>query len=42
MIQAGYIPMLQEGCPVTKIGYARVSSFDQGHATQQARLKRAG
>jgi DNA invertase Pin-like site-specific DNA recombinase len=27
---------------MTKIGYARVSSFDQDHATQQARLKAAG
>ena len=25
-----------------KIGYARVSSFDQDHATQEARLKAAG
>jgi DNA invertase Pin-like site-specific DNA recombinase len=27
---------------MTRIGYARVSSFDQDHATQQVRLKSAG
>jgi DNA invertase Pin-like site-specific DNA recombinase len=34
--------MLQKGGPMAKIGYARVSSFDQDHATQVARLKAAG
>ncbi len=27
---------------MTRIGYARVSSLDQDHATQEARLKAAG
>jgi DNA invertase Pin-like site-specific DNA recombinase len=34
--------MLLKAPSMTKIGYVRVSSFDQDHATQQARLKAAG
>jgi DNA invertase Pin-like site-specific DNA recombinase len=30
------------GCLMARIGYARVSTFDQDHATQEARLLRAG
>src|SRR5258708_32848043 len=41
-ITTGYILTLQEGDPMAKIGYARVSSLDQDHATQEARLRAAG
>jgi DNA invertase Pin-like site-specific DNA recombinase len=34
--------MLHEGTPMARIGYARVSTLDQDHAAQEARLKAAG
>ncbi len=42
VITAGYILMVWERDPMAKIGYARVSSFDQDHATQEARLRAVG
>ncbi|SEE85937.1 Site-specific DNA recombinase [Rhizobiales bacterium GAS191] len=34
--------MLREYPPMARIGYARVSTLDQDHATQEARLRAAG